>query len=127
MSVYKKLWFLFIFCLIVFSIVGCKTLDETKTLEGTHQIRDSTGAVVQVPDNPTRVVPIGVSTEDMVISLVGPQKIVALGNLPNNFPEESKQIKAKVKLNTEAVLALHPDLLIVPDWVDQEMVVTLRA
>lgn len=127
MSVYKKLWFLFIFCLIVFSIVGCKTLDETKTLEGTHQIRDSTGAVVQVPDNPTRVVPIGVSTEDMVISLVGPQKIVALGNLPNNFPEESKQIKAKVKLNTEAVLALHPDLLIVPDWVDQEMVVTLRG
>lgn len=83
--------------------------------------------MVQVPDNPTRVVPIGVSTEDMVISLVGPQKIVALGNLPNNFPEESKQIKAKVKLNTEAVLALHPDLLIVPDWVDQEMVVTLRA
>ena len=127
MSVYKKLWFLFIFYLIVFSIVGCKTLDETKTLEGTHQIRDSTGAVVQVPDNPTRVVPIGVSTEDMVISLVGPQKIVALGNLPNNFPEESKQIKAKVKLNTEAVLALHPDLLIVPDWVDQEMVVTLRG
>ena len=30
-------------------------------------------------------------------------------------------------MNTEAVLALHPDLLIVPDWVDQEMVVTLRG
>ena len=111
----------------LFAIVGCKTLDETKPIEGTHLVRDSTGATVQIPDNPMRIVPIGVSTEDMVISLVGPQKIAALGNLPNNFPEESKQIKARVKLNTEAVLALHPDLLIVPDWVDQEMVITLRG
>lgn len=111
----------------LFAIVGCKTLDETKPIEGAHLVRDSTGATVQIPDHPTRIVPIGVSTEDMVISLVGPQKIAALGNLPNNFPEESKQIKARVKLNTEAVLSLHPDLLIVPDWVDQEMVITLRG
>lgn len=127
MSVYRKFWVLLIFCLTLFTVVGCKTLDETKPLEGAHLVRDATGAMVQVPDYPTRIVPIGVSTEDMVISLVGPQKIAALGNLPNNFPEESKQIKARVKLNTEAVLALHPDLLIVPDWVDQEMVITLRG
>lgn len=127
MNFYRRIVLFIIFCLTLFAIVGCKTLDETKPIEGTHLVRDSTGATVQIPDNPTRIVPIGVSTEDMVISLVGPQKIVALGNLPNNFPEESKQIKDRVKLNTEAVLALQPDLLIVPDWVDQEMVITLRG
>lgn len=127
MNFYRRIVLFIIFCLTLFAIVGCKTLDETKPIEGTHLVRDSTGATVQIPDNPMRIVPIGVSTEDMVISLVGPQKIAALGNLPNNFPEESKQIKARVKLNTEAVLALHPDLLIVPDWVNQEMVITLRG
>lgn len=127
MNFYRRIVPFIIFCLTLFAIVGCKTLDETKPIEGAHLVRDSTGATVQIPDHPTRIVPIGVSTEDMVISLVGPQKIAALGNLPNNFPEESKQIKARVKLNTEAVLSLHPDLLIVPDWVDQEMVITLRG
>lgn len=127
MNFYRRIVLFIIFCLTLFAIVGCKTLDETKPIEGTHLVRDSTGATVQIPDNPMRIVPIGVSTEDMVISLVGPQKIAALGNLPNNFPEESKQIKARVKLNTEAVLGLHPDLMIVPDWVAQEMVITLRG
>lgn len=127
MSIYKKIGILFLFCTLLFTLIGCKPLDGAKPIEGTHSVRDSTGTIIQVPDKPERVIPVGVSTEDMVMALIGPENIAALGSLPNNFPEESKQIKKRIKMNTEAILALQPDLLIVPDWVDQEMVITLRA
>lgn len=76
MSFYRRIGLFIIFCLTLFAIVGCKTLDETKPIEGTHLVRDSTGATVQIPDHPTRIVPIGVSTEDMVISLVDRKSVV---------------------------------------------------
>lgn len=118
--------FLLIFLLTI-SITGCKLLEETKAVAGTHLVRDSTGVIVAIPDRPSRIIPIGVSSEDLVISLVGPERIVVIGNLPNNFPEESKQIKHSTKLNTEAIMALRPDLVIAPDWADPEMITMLRA
>lgn len=127
MKTYNRLWALLFGLLVLFSIVGCKTLDETKAVEGTHLVRDSTGVMVAIPDRPSRIIPVGVSSEDLVISLAGPERVLAIGNLPNNFPEASKQIKHRTKLNTEAIMALQPDLLIVPDWSDSEMVMMLRA
>lgn len=123
----NKIGRLLILLVALFSLVGCSTTTEIKPVEGMHVVRDFTGAEVQVPDKPQRIVPVGVSTEDMVIALNGIDNIAALGVLPNNYPNESNQVKTHIAFNTEGILSLKPDLLIIPDWVDQEQVTTLRA
>lgn len=127
MTTYNRFCALLLGVFVLFSIVGCKSFDETKPVEGMHLVRDSTGVMVAIPDRPSRIIPVGVSSEDLVISLAGPERVVAIGNLPNNVPEESKQIQYRIKMNTESIMALQPDLLIVPDWTDPDMVVMLRA
>lgn len=127
MKIANRVWCGFILLIILFTVLGYNLVDSDTQLKDTHTVKDYTATTIQVPNRAHRIIPVGVSTEDMVIALAGTDRIVALGNLPNNFPEESQKVQAKVKMNTEAILALQPDLLIVPDWVDPEMVTTLRA
>ena len=54
-------------------------LHKTGTTGATRQVTDGTGVAVTVPSEPKRIVPIAASTEDIVLSLVDPSRVAAVG------------------------------------------------
>ena len=64
--------------MMVLFVVGCGPA-QTGTTGATHQVTDGTGTIVTVPNEPKRIVPIAASTEDIVLSLVDPSRVAAVG------------------------------------------------
>ena len=66
--------------MMVLLVVGCGPT-QTGTTGATHQVTDGTGVAVTVPSEPKRIVPIAASTEDIVLSLVDPSRVAAVGTV----------------------------------------------
>ncbi|MCI5836744.1 MAG: ABC transporter substrate-binding protein [Veillonellaceae bacterium] len=75
---------------------------------------------------PQRIAGIGVSTDDVLLRLVGPERMVTISALPPNLPELAARIPNRLDSSAEGLLALQPDLVIVPDWFGEEKVDQLR-
>lgn len=88
---------------------------------------DATGTSIQIPVSPTRIVPIGVSTDDILIPLVGTSRIMAISSLSSNFPEANAEIKGRVTSTTEAILSYSPDVVIAPDWISPNFIAEMRS
>lgn len=105
---------------------GCTpTLAPVASTVAVHQVTDATGTAVLVPNRPKRIIPIGVSTEDMVVPLVGASRVAAVSGLPTNV-NAAMSVQGRVKGNPESIIAVAPDLVIVPDWQDPELIASLR-
>ena len=120
-----------LFCAVSIGLVsGCgmpQQVQKQVHQQVTRTLTDGQGKEVQVPEHPNRIVSIGVSTDDIVITLVGTDRIVAISDLPPNLEQEAETIKGRVKANTESVMSFKPDLVIVPSWISADFVAELRA
>lgn len=116
-----------IICAILMAllVVGCGPT-QTGTTGTTHQVTDGSGVVVTVPSEPKRIVPIGASTEDIVLSLVNPSRVAAVGTVPNNVPDASAKVEKHVKASAESLLSVQPDLVLVPNWVSPDAIGEMR-
>ena len=106
-------------------VVGCGPT-QTGTTGATHQVTDGAGVAVTVPSEPKRIVPIGASTEDIVLSLVDPSRVAAVGTVPNNIPDASAKVEKHVKASAESLLSVQPDLVLVPNWVSPDAIGEMR-
>ena len=106
-------------------VVGCGPT-QTGTTGTTHQVTDGAGVVVTVPSEPKRIVPIAASTEDIVLSLVNPNRVAAVGTVPNNVPGASAKVEKHVKASAESLLSVQPDLVLVPNWVSPDAIGEMR-
>lgn len=105
---------------------GCgPALTTVATTEAMHQVTDAMGTTVLIPDHPRRIIPVGVSTEDIVVPLVGYDRVAAVSGLPTNV-QAATHIPGRAKGNPESIMAQNPDLVIVPDWQDPDMIASLR-
>lgn len=100
--------------MMVLLVVGCGPT-QTGTTGATRQVTDGTGVAVTVPSEPKRIVPIAASTEDIVLSLVDPSRVAAVGTVVNNVPEASAKVEKHVKATAESMLSVQPDLVLVPN------------
>lgn len=117
-----------IICTIVMMVLlvfGCGPT-QTGTTGTTHQVTDGAGVAVTVPSEPKRIVPIAASTEDIVLSLVNPSRVVAVGTIPNNVPDASAKVEKHVKASAESLLSVQPDLVLVPNWVSPDAIGEMR-
>lgn len=117
-----------IICTIVMMVLlvfGCGP-KQIGTTGVTHQVTDGTGTVVTVPTEPKRIVPIAASTEDIVLSLVDPSRVAAIGSLPNNVPDASSKVAKHVKASAESLLSVQPDLVLVPNWISPDAIGEMR-
>ena len=111
--------------MMVLLVVGCGPT-QTGTTGTTHQVTDGTGTVVTVANEPKRIVPIGTSTEDIVLSLVDPSRVAAIGTLPNNVPDAASKVEKRVKASAESLLSVQPDLVLIPNWMSPDAIGEMR-
>ena len=97
-----------------------------------YTVTDDTGLTLQFTEKPKQIVSYSISTDEILMALVKPERIAALSRLVDDpgvssIVEEAKQIPDRVQGNSmENVLTFKPDLVIIPDFHPPEMLQSAR-
>lgn len=119
----------------LFALAGCKDVRgpaASSSDASAYEVTDVQGTVIQMPQKPTRILTLSMSTDEVVLGLVPPDHMAAVNSLlddpvSSNVVELAQQVKGRVKDPTvEEIAAMQPDLVIVPDWGDITRVASLR-
>lgn len=109
---------------------GCGSQDSAS--EGGYQVADDQGTVVSFQAKPQRIVSLTMSTDNILLGLVKPERVVCANVLvddpvSSNVVELGKDIPNKVRHpKVEEILAMEPDLVIAANWGDIDYVESLR-
>ena len=119
--------------LLIMLISGCSESNAVSTSTEVHEITDTMGNVIKVPIKPQRIVSLNLGTDEILIDLVKPERIIALSYLAedegiSSIVDKAKKVNQKLtdKGNVEAIIALKPDLVLMSDAVSADVGVTLR-
>ncbi|WP_196593292.1 ABC transporter substrate-binding protein [Pectinatus sottacetonis] len=127
-AIFSKVIFI-IFCCVFFAGCGNNRADIKDTA---YKVTDYQGTVVNFKTRPKRILTLSMSTDEIVLGLVKPDKLVAVNTLlddpvSSNIAALAKQIPTKIKNpSVERICSLQPDLVIVPDWNNISIVDNLR-
>jgi iron complex transport system substrate-binding protein len=94
-------------------------------------VKDDSGAAITIPKKPERVVSITLFTDEILMDLVDPARLVAVTAFAtdpdvSNVAARVGGVPNKVTLAVEPVLALRPDLVFVSSWSEADKVKQLR-
>lgn len=124
----KRILLLLVVACMMFSLSGCSLPNMAAVQqEEMHQVTDGQGTKVLIPLHPKHIVSIGVSTDDILIPLVGPDRIAAISYLPPNLKSEAARIPGRISSSTESVISFHPDLVVAADWNSKDYIEEIRA
>ena len=129
----KKSFFVLVLVVVCLLLTACRTVPEAaQGGAGSYTVTDSQGTVVTVPARPHRIVTLSMSTDEVMLGLVPPEDMAAVNGLlddpvSSNVVDLAKKVEKRVGNPTvEELVALSPDLVIVPDWGDLAIVPSLR-
>ncbi len=120
-------WFFSVCLCLIFLLGGCGIPEDARLSGETRRVTDGMGHEVTVPVHPMRVVSVGVSTDDVLIPILGTKRIVAMSDKAPNLEKESKEIQGRISDTTESVICHAPDLVVVPSWQKAEYVDEIRS
>lgn len=120
--------------LILFMLLGCGKASDQKISAGesAYRIIDIRGTVVEMTGKPKRIVTLSAGTDGIILGMLPTENLVAVNALlddpvSSNIVEKAQKIQEKIKNpSAEQIFSLRPDLVIVPDWKDAEIVDSLR-
>lgn len=129
----RKSIFALMFILLIMLISGCSESNAVKSSTEVHEITDTVGNVIKVPIKPKRIVSLNLGTDEILIDLVKPDRIVALSYLAedegiSSIVDKARKVSKKLtdKGNVEAIIALNPDIVFMSDSVSADVGSTLR-
>lgn len=101
------------------------------TAPGDRPVVDNKGYALMLPQKPQRIVSLTIASDEILLALVPASRIAALTYLADNpaisnVTEQAAQVPVKIRASVEAVVAMRPDLVLVPDWLPEELPRTLR-
>ena len=129
---------LLLLLLLLLSLLGCKSgrvlpsSDTSAKQHSSYTVTDDTGVTLQFTEKPKRIVSYSISTDEILMALVEPERIAALSRLVDDpgvssIVKEAKQIPNRVQgQSVEGVLNFKPDLVIIPDFHPPEMLQSAR-
>lgn len=131
---YQKLITALLLCLSLLLIVaGCSSDDAQKLNSATaYTVTDSQGHKLYFKEKPQRIISMSISTDEILIDLVPASRITAFSRLVDdpgisNVVERAQSVGSRVDgQSSEAIMALHPDLVLIPDFVKPEVIQSLR-
>ena len=113
-------------------LISCGVPSSNTEQSAAYTVTDIEGTVVAFPSPPKRIVTLSMSTDETMLGLVEPQRMAAVNTLlddpvSSNVTGLVKEIPQRIGNPTvEEIMALQPDLVVVPDWGDLTMVPSLR-
>lgn len=117
---------------IAILFTGCSN-DAVKASQPMREITDSYNTVMKVPIKPQRIVSLTLGTDEVLIDLVEPERIVAVSKNAvdpeiSSIVEKAQNIPVKIadRSNIESLIALKPDLVLMSDGFSLESVESLR-
>lgn len=113
---------------------GCNNNMPVKSTQNrtSYTVTDSTGNKIVFKEPPHRIVSLSLGVDEVLMDMIGPGRIVALTYLADDPGISSIASKASaVKLRTrganyESIIAMNPDLVLLPDWSGTEQIQGLR-
>jgi iron complex transport system substrate-binding protein len=93
---------------------------------------DQTGRRVVLPQKPTRIVSVTLATDEILLALVGPPRLLGVTYLADdewvsNMIQEAAAIPHKVRADPEQIISLQPDLVFVASFLRGEFIRLLQA
>ena len=131
---YQTLITALLLCLSLFLIVaGCSSDNAHKSnSSAAYTVTDSQGHTLRFKEKPQRIISMSISTDEILIDLVPSSRIAAFSRLVDdpgisNIVEQAQNVGSRVDgQSSEAIMALHPDLILIPDFVKPEVIQSLR-
>jgi iron complex transport system substrate-binding protein len=93
---------------------------------------DQTGRRVVLPQKPTRIVSVTLATDEILLALVGPSRLLGVTYLAvdervSNMPQEAAAVPHQVRADPEQIISLQPDLVFVASYLRGEFIRLLQA
>lgn len=97
-----------------------------------RELRDALGESLMIQREPQRIVSQTLGTDEILLAVCSPERIVALSNLAedgnySNVVEQARQIPGRTTEGPERILQLKPDLVFVASYSRAETVELLKA
>lgn len=131
---YQKIITALLLCLSILLIVAGCSSDSAQKSNSTaaYTVTDSQGHKLYFKEKPQRIISTSISTDEILIDLVPSSRIAAFSRLVDdpgisNIVERAQSVGSRVDgQSSEAIMALHPDLILIPDFVKPEVIQSLR-
>ena len=131
---YKKIISALMLCLSLLLIMtGCgKETVQLQHSTAAYTVTDSQGYTLHFKEKPQRIISMSISTDEILIDLVPCSRIAAFSRLVDdpgisNIVERAQSVGSRVDAqSSEAIMALRPDLVLIPDFVKPEVIQSLR-
>lgn len=123
---------LLLLCVLCAVLTACGTPNAAEEKPAAYTVTDIEGSEVAFPEPPKRIITLSMSTDETMLGLVEPERMAAVNSLlddpvSSNVTGLVKGIPQRIGNPTvEEIMALQPDLVVVPDWGDLTMVPSLR-
>ena len=127
----KRIALLFL-CVLCAVLTACGVPNAAEEKTAAYTVTDIEGTEVAFPAPPKRIITLSMSTDETMLGLVEPERMAAVNTLlddpvSSNVTGFVKAIPQRIGNPTvEEIIALQPDLVVVPDWGDLTMVPSLR-
>ena len=134
-----------LFCRLILIVIlvlisGCnlnskhneKNINSRTVSYSSYIVTDDTGLTLQFTEKPQRIASFSISTDEILMALVEPKRIVAISRLADDpgvssIVKEAKQVPNRVQGNSmEVLLSFKPDVVIIPDFHPPEMIQSVR-
>ncbi len=94
-------------------------------------VKDDSGHEVTLRARPRRIISLTLPTDEILLSLVDPSRILALTTFASdpgisNVAAEAAKVPRAMTLSVEPIVALHPDLVLAASWSDAGPIAQLR-
>lgn len=130
----KKLLFCLLMIVSMSALIGCSSEKEKSAGQYLYAVKDYTDTTIEFTSKPKRILPLGTGIPEILIDLVGPERVVAM---PKYFDDDevsfvadkAKRVKIKTErvIPVEGILKMKPDLVIAPYNSDRTKIETMRS
>ena len=129
---HQKNIMIFFLCVMSILLTACGVPSGTAEKTAAYTVTDIEGTAIDFSAPPKRILTLSMSTDETMLGLVEPERMAAVNGLlddpvSSNITGLVKEIPRRIGNPTiEEIMALQPDLVVVPDWGDLTMVPSLR-
>jgi iron complex transport system substrate-binding protein len=111
---------------------NAQSVGDVKNVSFPRQVRDGSGQLVTIEARPRRIVSQTLGTDEILLAVCSPERIVGLGKFAldpkySNVVEQARAAGPPVVQNTEEILQLKPDLVLVASYSRAEIVEQLQS